>query len=306
MVEIKDIHANGGNINLTYLTNGLTVPWLVKNTENMTPQEIIELGYKDIKPHVTQDCEARGVKNPDHKLPLVEDSILRIELLGITSYNMIEGQQEIKHELRCAAHTLFGKVIDIKNNTNYTITEVSGITIDGNILTINPKTNCNIEVTANYENFINKDGFSVSYKTQKEIDEEIAKQKATEEEAKKASLEQKKISKVQELQNACNQDILSGFNCHIKEEDRFFGSDSEDQINLISQLTLFSIDLTLTPVIWKCKGMQGLVDTYTKDEFLQICNAFDVAKRGKIERFWTLKQSALTSTTLEDLEKIVW
>lgn len=112
--------------------------------------------------------------------------------------------------------------------------------------------------------------------------------------------------KIAELDSKCNKDILSGFVCNIKSEDRLFGYDYDDQFNLTGKLARLSADLSITEVTWKCKGLDGIVDTYTRDEFLTICESADDVKTKKMAKFWTLKSQVLNSTTIEELDSSVW
>lgn len=296
MVQIIKVEATHDYVMLEFLTNGITISTRVYDADNLTPQEIVEKGYLELKPHIQMECDRLEII-ANHELPVVEDKVISINLLGVENINFTEGQQPIEKTYRCAGHTLYGKTISIA--------DIAEFTPDKDVI-INPTESGEYTVTATYNGMISEKSYTITYKSLAEIEAENAERLVEEEKLKATELENSKVSKTAEIQNACNLDILEGFICNIKNEDRLFGFSLDDQINLVSQLTMFNSISTLTDVIWKCKGLLGIVDLYTKDEFLQICESANVAKRNKIGRFWTLKQQVLSALTVDEINEIVW
>lgn len=307
MVQILDVIKKQDGIVVKFLSNGITINEKDKNADNHTPTEIVETVYQLLRDSITQECIRLGINDIDHKLPSVIDEVVRIELLGVNNINFTEGQQKIEQQLRCTGHTKFGKVIDLRNDAIFSLEDIiNGFNIENNVLSIQPIENCTNKITVLYNGMTDEKSFSVTYTTLAEIEEQnrIAQQKAEEERI--ARLENLRTQKIVELQNACNKDVLSGFTCHVKDEDRFFGFELDDQLNLTGKLTILNADPSIESVFWKCKGLEGRLDTYTREEFKTICDSADNTKTKKIARFWTLKQSALSATTEEEIQNINW
>lgn len=308
MVKVINTFKNENGFAVEYQIDGLSDPisTIVPKAENLTPYEIAHNGLDILMPHLDIEFSRLGII-PDYTMEEIYDKVSTIEILGISNMNFSEGQPYIDQPLRCTGHTKFAQVVDLRDLAEFSLLEAkNGISINGNIIRINPTNSCTVTVVAEYDGVTDQRSFDISYSTLADIEERnrIAREQA--EKQRLADLENTRSNKIAELQTACNQDILNGFTCHIKDEDRIFGFELDDQLNLTGQLTMFNADPTLTSVYLKCKGLQGLLDTYTKDEFIWICTSADNTKREKINRFWALKQAVLVADTIEDVNDVSW
>lgn len=119
MVQVTNVTAERDYVVVEFLTNGITISTRVYGHAELTPQQIVERGYAEVRPHIDIECYRQGIK-PDHALPKVEDELLGIRLLGIEHINFSEGQKPIEKRFRCAGDTRYGKVIDLTEIATFT------------------------------------------------------------------------------------------------------------------------------------------------------------------------------------------
>jgi len=113
-------------------------------------------------------------------------------------------------------------------------------------------------------------------------------------------LEVQKVSKIEELNLICRNEIEKGFEYN----GYFFEFESHDQDNFTQTLALLSVDPTTTNVTWKTKN-QGIVNL-TREEFLQVCKKAETTKRNNIGKCWILKSEVEQATTIEEVNNITW
>jgi hypothetical protein len=163
MVQITSVQPGEKGVAIEYLTNGITISTLVKDTDSLTPQEIAEKGYDELRPYIDMELN-RLRKSGDHTLPEAQDEIIRIELLGVMDLEFTEGQQPIDVRLRCTGHTKYGKAVDLRNEAAFSLVDlVLGITVSGNRLTVAPQNSCATIVYAKYGSYTAQKEFSVRY-----------------------------------------------------------------------------------------------------------------------------------------------
>lgn len=119
MVQITKVEATRDYVVLEFLTSGIAISTRVVGPAELSPQQIVERGYADVRPHIDIECYRRGVK-PDHKLPVVDDQLTGIRLLGVETINFTEGQGPITKHFRCAGDTVYGKVVDLTDVATFT------------------------------------------------------------------------------------------------------------------------------------------------------------------------------------------
>lgn len=83
-----------------------------------------------------------------------------------------------------------------------------------------------------------------------------------------------------------------------------FGFDPNDQDNFTQQSILLLGDSTILSVEWKTKD--GIVHTFTRDQFLAIIKEGEEHKKNAITKFWNLKAQIDQATSIEEVENIKW
>ncbi|USK72728.1 DUF4376 domain-containing protein [Peribacillus asahii] len=99
----------------------------------------------------------------------------------------------------------------------------------------------------------------------------------------------------------CEEEILKPFtatNGHV------YAFEMKDQINFNQQLSLITLDESITEIIWKTEDSGVLV--HTRDEFIQVVANAETHKRSNITKYWTLKAQVQSATTIEGIEAITW
>jgi hypothetical protein len=118
------------------------------------------------------------------------------------------------------------------------------------------------------------------------------------------SLDEIKAQKISELDQTCNQTILSGFTSSALGDPHEYDFDYEAQQNLAGMLSLFNADATITDVTWKTKDAGPLV--HTKEQFLQLYkDGFDF-KNSNIGKYWTLKAQVLSAGDKAGVDSVTW
>lgn len=159
MVQVKLLNATQDYIIIEYLTNGITIS--VKINNDAPVQDMIIKGYNEIKPHIDIECKRLGITDIDHTLPIIDDEIVSIEILGIENINFTEGQQAIEKHFRCRGITLYGKIVDLTEEAEFT---------PSNPIIISPSINQLFTITAKYNDLEVSKNFNVYYKSLAEIE----------------------------------------------------------------------------------------------------------------------------------------
>ncbi|WP_257146955.1 DUF4376 domain-containing protein [Bacillus cereus] len=116
-----------------------------------------------------------------------------------------------------------------------------------------------------------------------------------------------KVSKFEELNQACNKDISGYFDAPVGSETYTFSFDTEAQSNFIGSLALFNEGL-MTEVEWTAwKGDKAHRVTLTKEQFLNVAFVAYREKDAKISRLRNVLQPRVEAcTTIEELQSISW
>lgn len=112
---------------------------------------------------------------------------------------------------------------------------------------------------------------------------------------------QKKM-KIEELNEACKNEILAGFYCTAT--DHYYGFDEYDQMNFIQQHVHFVCNPDEESVNWKTEDA-GIIN-HTRDDFLEVCDAALAHKCGNIAQYWALKTKVEAASSCEEVEAIQW
>jgi hypothetical protein len=108
--------------------------------------------------------------------------------------------------------------------------------------------------------------------------------------------------KISDLNNLCDEFIVSGF---VSPSTQFeFEFAIHDQNNFAQQAIILMNDITVPNVAWKTKN-QG-IQSLTREQFFQILKESEAHKRYGIERYWTLKAQVELAITEEEIRNINW
>lgn len=302
MVQILQAYKEPRGIFLEFLVNEIQISSLVTNCEGKTAQEIITEGFDLITPAVEQECVRLGVEF-DSELPIFIDDVVRMEVIGAYPVECLQGTDPLVINFSALAITKLGNEMNV---TEYCSFSTNLGVISRNTLTLTVTESTAALITGKYQQFANSAQLPVTFISFEQQDERAAERARHEAEMLAAQLASAKQSKIVELDASCSSEILSGFVCNIKGEDRAFGFDLNDQMNLTGKLTMLNANPSIESVIWKCKGLEGQLDVYSTEEFNQICVAADAAKTAKIGTFWTKKNAVLAAMTVEEVNEIVW
>ena len=67
---IKNVTPTLQGIIVDYLTSGIEISTLVTDTDTLTPQEIVQKGFNDLKPYLLAECN-RQIIELDRNVPIV-------------------------------------------------------------------------------------------------------------------------------------------------------------------------------------------------------------------------------------------
>ncbi|CAH1203003.1 hypothetical protein PAECIP111891_02197 [Paenibacillus allorhizoplanae] len=110
-------------------------------------------------------------------------------------------------------------------------------------------------------------------------------------------------AKIAELNKACNEAILSGFTSDALGTDNSYDFDYDAQINLGGMLNAITAGMISGSFPWKASGIPQL---HTINQFKAVFAAGLTHKNSNIGKYWTLKELAITATTPEEIEVIIW
>lgn len=112
-----------------------------------------------------------------------------------------------------------------------------------------------------------------------------------------------KSAKIQEINTACTNAILTGFEVTKDGSTHLLGFDEQDQANLTQQMAI--IGITPEPITWKVKSELQFLE-FTRDEFLQIGLIAKQHKWDKMQKYYQLCTQVQACMTNEEVEAIRW
>lgn len=122
-------------------------------------------------------------------------------------------------------------------------------------------------------------------------------------ESGKSALDFVKAVKIAELNQACNQFILSGLTSSAIGSPHVYDFDYEAQINLAGMMGCVNAGLAPQSIAWKTD--QGVIDHSTA-QFTQLYMDGLLFKQQQIDRYWTLKSQVLSAASEIEVNAIVW
>ena len=118
-------------------------------------------------------------------------------------------------------------------------------------------------------------------------------------------LETVKNNLINGMNKICEQKIEAGFYSDATGTSHLYRfNKAEDQLNFNQQISMMILVPTISEVYWKTEDA-GVV-LHTRDQFFGVIGHAAIAKQGKINRYWALKDYILKSTTLEELREVSW
>jgi hypothetical protein len=120
-------------------------------------------------------------------------------------------------------------------------------------------------------------------------------------------LQQLKLSKLNELNQACEYHILNGFKHKIREEIYHFSYDKESQLNLRDAKDLFDTDIIMVHTLTAKKDGEYVRVTLDKEEFNKLYLRAIKHKTDCISKFRDqLVPMVKSAETIEDIMNISW
>lgn len=117
------------------------------------------------------------------------------------------------------------------------------------------------------------------------------------------TLDEIKQEKLQELREARDMQMVSGFSSVIGETTLYFGFDAKDNEYLNEMALSMAIDPTITETAWKTKD--GFF-TLTREQFFQVIRDARLHKEGLIREFMHLEGMVLNASSKSEVDAIVW
>ena len=111
-------------------------------------------------------------------------------------------------------------------------------------------------------------------------------------------------SKIQELNIACNQDILSGFSSSAIGEKHEYKFDYEYQGNFDKKLGILSMIPTIQTVDWPTKDA-GII-THTREQFLQVCLDGQSWIESNLFRYFRMKAEIEVMENIDEIASVKW
>ena len=116
-------------------------------------------------------------------------------------------------------------------------------------------------------------------------------------------LEDAKAIKIKELDTACTNAILAGFEYTKDGTTYLLGFDVQDQSNITQQIAILSV--STESIMWKVKGELVFLQ-FTKDEFLQMGLVAKAHKEILMQKYFTLCAQVQACTEVSGVDAIVW
>ncbi|MFD2168512.1 hypothetical protein [Tumebacillus lipolyticus] len=116
------------------------------------------------------------------------------------------------------------------------------------------------------------------------------------------SIDQVKQAKIDQLNEACESEILRGFTSVTT--GHFYAFGVYDQTNFTQQMLLLLAGTTVGDVTWQTEDA-GEVD-HSMKQFLAVCAEAEQHKRTKIRRYQQLKAQVKSADTWQHVDAITW
>lgn len=111
--------------------------------------------------------------------------------------------------------------------------------------------------------------------------------------------------KIDEMNTACNNEILGGFTSSASGTAYTYDFDYEAQMNFNGMLTTITTGMYTGTIAWKARELEDPI-TLTVDQFKQLCMDGLNHKMQLIEKYRTLKAQILAATDYSAIENIAW
>ncbi len=129
----------------------------------------------------------------------------------------------------------------------------------------------------------------------------ISDPQPTQEQLDQAWIEVVRKDKLNELDEACENDILSGF---IASNGHHYGFSYKDQINFNEQDAILTRNPSIDTIYWKTDDIGPI--PHTREEWYAVVDDVAVSKLGKIARYWQLKVYVLSLNSESEINAIHW
>jgi len=116
-------------------------------------------------------------------------------------------------------------------------------------------------------------------------------------------LPKEREAKVEEINSACNLEILGGFESSVLGQTNHYKFNLEYQNNFSEMAHLLNLDDSITEVNWPTNG---LMVTYTKPQFVQLLKDAGAFKSSKMARYFDLKAQIMNAETTNAVKLINW
>ena len=113
-------------------------------------------------------------------------------------------------------------------------------------------------------------------------------------------------AKIEEINIACNKEILDGFDSNILGDESNFHHykfDMEYQANFSEMANILNIDDTITEINWPVDGFMVI---HTKQQFISLLKEARDHKSGKLERYFDLKEQIMNCQSTDEVGLINW
>jgi len=110
-------------------------------------------------------------------------------------------------------------------------------------------------------------------------------------------------AKIEEINIACNKEILGGFDSLILGESNHYKFDMEYQANMNQQMGILSLDQTIEFIPWPTSSGVAI---HTKTQFIQLLKEASDFKSSKLFRYFDLKQQIMNCQNTYDVGLINW
>ena len=111
-------------------------------------------------------------------------------------------------------------------------------------------------------------------------------------------------SKIEEINTACNLEILSGFSSSATGEEHLYKFDYEYQGNFDKKLGILSMVPTIQTVDWPTKDSGVL--THTREQFLQVCLEGQSWIESNLFRYFRMKAEIEGMQSIDEVTSVKW
>jgi len=118
------------------------------------------------------------------------------------------------------------------------------------------------------------------------------------------TLDDYKKNKILEINTACNQTILGGFNSSCTGIEHQYKFDMEYQNNINQIGIMINLDSTIENIDFPTKDA-GII-SHTKLQFIQLCKDAQTFKETNIYRYFTMKAQIEICETINSINGFIW